>query len=291
MTSLISVIIPAHNEASVIGRCLGALCDGYGADEIEIVVVCNGCSDDTAGVARGFGERVSVVETDVPSKTNALNLGDAAARAFPRIYLDADIVLTPRSLTLIEAALAQPPALAAAPRAESVFLPATQWAVRAYYRFWTALPYIRDGMIGTGAFALSREGRARFDIFPDVIADDGYVRSLFGPGERVQVDAAVSEVRVPATFGDLLKIKTRSRLGVLQLRKLYPTQMTQETRSKNYGRALGAIAARPALWLSAFPYVYIAVASWLRARRQMKQSGTYVWERDDSSRQPLVAKG
>jgi hypothetical protein len=38
-------------------------------------VVANGCSGDTAEVVRQVWERVDVVETDVLSKSNALNLG------------------------------------------------------------------------------------------------------------------------------------------------------------------------------------------------------------------------
>jgi glycosyltransferase involved in cell wall biosynthesis len=285
------VIIPAYNEAGVVGRCLNALlCDG-GQDEIEILVVCNGCSDDTAGVARGFGDRVRVIETDVASKTHALNLGDAAARGFPRLYLDADVVITPEAVRRIAAVLNEGPALAAAPRPVNIFLPGTQWAVREYYRFWTALPYIQEGMIAAGVYALSGEGRARFQDFPDVIADDGYVRVLFKHGERVQVWDAASEVCAPLVLSDLLKIKTRSRLGVLQLRQRYPELAQRETKTKNYGGALMTMLRRPSLYLSALPYVYVAFASWLRAQRQMKVSGRHVWERDDSSRQALSARG
>ena len=52
--------------------------------EMEIIVVCNGCKDDTADVARAFGDPVKVVETEIPSKIKALNLGDEAATCFPR---------------------------------------------------------------------------------------------------------------------------------------------------------------------------------------------------------------
>ena len=253
-------------------------------------MVCNGCSDDTAQIARGFGDDVRVIETEVPSKTHALNLGDAAATSYPRLYMDADVVLSPASVRKVAAVLETGPALAAAPRPVDVFLPGTHWAVRAYYRFWGALPYIQEGMIAAGAYALSRKGRARFQDFPDVIADDGYVRMLFAPSERVQVTDAVSEVSAPLTLRDLLKIRTRSRLGVLQLHQRYPELGQRETRTKNYGDALMSVLRRPSLYLSAFPYAYVAITSWMRARQQMRASARYVWERDDSSRQ-LPAAG
>ena len=254
-------------------------------DEIEILVVCNGCSDDTAKIARAFGEPVRVIETEIPSKSRALNLGDAEAKGFPRIYLDADVVMTLPAIRKLAEALESKHALAAAPRPENVFLPGTQWGVREYYKFWMALPYIRAGMIAAGVYALSRQGRERFKGFPDVIADDGYVRMLFEPHERLQVCDAVSKVFAPLTLRDLLKIKTRSRLGVMQLQMLYPELAGQEVRTKNYMLALISILRRPLLYISAFPYAYVLVMSRLRAQRQLTESGNYVWERDDSSRQ------
>ena len=83
-----SVIIPAHNEDTVIGRLLQGLTraetEAQRADSLDIVVVCNGCSDRTAEIARAFGEPVHVIETEVASKSHALRLGDEAARSFPR---------------------------------------------------------------------------------------------------------------------------------------------------------------------------------------------------------------
>ena len=52
----ISVVIAAHNEEDVLGRCLDALLRGSRPTELEIVVVCNGCTDRTADVARGYGD-------------------------------------------------------------------------------------------------------------------------------------------------------------------------------------------------------------------------------------------
>lgn len=288
---LISVIIPAYNEAAVIARCLESLLQDGGADDLELFVVCNGCSDNTAEIARGFGDAVRVIETEVASKTHALNLGDAAARFFPRLYIDADVVLSSQSVYKVAAALENGSALAAAPRPVDVFLPRTEWGVLAYYRFWGALPYIQEGMIAAGAYALSQEGRARFGDFPDVIADDGYVRLLFEPKERVLVDDATSEVWAPLTVRDLLKIRTRSRLGVLQLQSRFPDLTQREAHSKNYGQALLAIVRQPAFYLPATAYLYVAIASWIRARRQMKALTRYTWERDDSSRQTKPAGG
>ena len=174
-----SVIIPAHNEASVIAKSLRAITTGTSAGELEVIVVCNNCTDDTARIARAFGEPVAVIETDIASKTHALNLGDAAAKAYPRVYVDADVTLSLDSLRTLVAALDNDQVLAAAPMPKDLFLAGTSWAVQAYYRVWMALPYIQEGMMGAGVYAMSRKGRERFGPFPDIIADDGYVRLQF----------------------------------------------------------------------------------------------------------------
>ncbi len=281
---LISIIIPAYNEASVIARCLQALLQDDRPGELEILVVCNGCSDDTAQVARGFGPSVRVIETKVPSKTSALNLGDSSANGFPRIYMDADVVVSRDSVRRVAAVLEDGSHLAAAPRPVDVFLPETSWVVRAYYRFWGALPYIQEGMIAAGVYALSQRGRERFGEFPDLIADDGYVRLQFQPHERIQVSAATSSVVAPTSMAHLLKIRTRSRLGHMQLGQRYPDLTQRESRTKRYGLALLSVARRPSLYPAAFAYAYVTLASWLRARRKLAETANYVWERDDSSR-------
>ena len=223
----ISVVIAAHDEEPVLGRCLDALLDAARPDEIEIVVVCNGCTDRTAEVARGYGERVEVIETPRPSKTAALNLGDARATGYPRFYVDADVTLPLASVRRIADRLGEGNALAASPVME-LDLRESSGAVRAYYRIWRRLPYVREGMIGVGVYALSEEGRGRFAAFPDVIADDGYVRMLFGTDERARVDDAPVRVYTPGRLADLVRIKTRSRLG----RDQTPTAIPRSRRTR-----------------------------------------------------------
>ena len=279
-----SIIIPAHNEESVIRRGLSAILDGARPGELEVVVVCNGCSDATAAIAREFGSAVQVIETDVPSKSNALNLGDEVATRFPRIYLDADVILDLASIRLLSAALQQPGILAAAPRVNTVFTPDCDWSVRAFYNFWMSLPFVREGMMAAGAYAVNEAGRARFGRFPDVIADDGFCRLQFRSQERVEVADAVSHVVAPGRFSDLVKIRSRSRLGVYQLQTRFPELYAVERRSKRYGQTLGYIVRRFDLYPAAIPFLFVTVISRLRAARQRRLIGEYVWERDDSSR-------
>ena len=281
----ISVVIAAHNEEEVLGRCLDALLQTARTGELEIAVVCNGCTDGTAEVARGYGDDVRVVETPRASKTSALNLGDAAVSVFPRFYVDADVTLPLASVRSIAAHLADGDALAAAP-VMNLDLRGSSPAVRAYYRVWVRLPYVGDGMIGVGVYALTDEGRRRFGEFPDVIADDGYVRMLFGPHERVRVDDAPVRVYAPERLSDLVRIKTRSRLGRYELSQRFPDLVARERTTKSYGSAIWAVVFRPWLWPAAMLYAVVVVHTRRRARRQLAFMDDYVWERDGSSRRP-----
>jgi glycosyltransferase involved in cell wall biosynthesis len=285
---IISIIIPAHNEANVIGRSLAALTEGARPGELDVIVICNGCRDATADLARSFGAPVRVIETDKPSKANALNMGDRAATSFPRLYLDADVVMTLESVRRLAAALEEGRALAAAPRVETRFPPDASWPVRAYYNFWMALPYVREGMIAAGAYAVSRSGRERFGDFPDVISDDGYFRLQYQPGERLEVEDAVSRVWAPSNLRDLIRIRTRSRIGARQVRELYPHLFLREAKTKNYVSAFLSIATKPNLYFCALPYVVVTCTSRLKARRMARHLKDYVWERDDSSRRVLA---
>lgn len=281
---MISIIIPAHNEAGVIEQSLHALTEGVRAGELEVIVVCNGCRDATAEIARRFGEPLRVLETSVASKSNALDMGDRAATGFPRIYADADVMLTLDSVRELAKALESGEILAAAPAVDTVFIPNTRWVVRAYYDFWMALPYIREGMMAAGVYALSEKGRLRFDRFPNLIADDGFIRAQFAPAERREVSSAVSVVRAPATLRELILIKTRSRLGFYELKQRFPELFLREAHTKDYGQAFRAILRQPRLWAGVFPYLWVNAVSRYRAKKQLGRLSDYVWERDNSSR-------
>ena len=69
---MISIVVPAHNESSGIARTLSAMTLGCRREELDVLVVCNGCTDDTADIARRFGPAVRVIETEVANKCHAL---------------------------------------------------------------------------------------------------------------------------------------------------------------------------------------------------------------------------
>ena len=275
-----TIILPAHNESTVIAKTLESLLRQV-EDGDEIIVVSNGCTDETEAIARSFEPRITVINTPIPSKVNALNLGDQCARTYPRIYMDADITLADGALGVIKQTLASGQYLAVAPD-PIMDLGGSSWAVKAYYDIWLSMPFCQSGMIGAGVYALSEEGRKRFDHFPDVIADDGFVRALFKEHERGKAIGAKSIVRAPATLYWLMKIKVRSRMGQMQLANRYPELIKNE--QKNHSGGILSTLRYPFNWPKVIVYLYISVMSRILARRRLVNIAAYQWEKDISSR-------
>ena len=282
-----SVIIPAHNEASVIERTLAALLRSVGDRDVEIVVVANGCSDDTAERARQFSDRVTVVESEIGSKILALNLGDEHATAFPRLYLDGDIEVSETLVGDLFEALAGSEPLAAWPNVK-YDTSHSSIIVSAFYYVWTRLPYNRPGRIGVGIYGMNEAGRSKFGIFPKIISDDGFVRGQFGPAERRIVNSCHTTVQAPVTTTDLIKIRTRSRLGVYELRS-HDQQALQRHRAGDRLSNTLLTILRPDILLRFPVYVILNIIIRLRARRQLRNLKNYKWERDESTRssQPI----
>jgi hypothetical protein len=137
-------------------------------------------------------------------------------------------------------------------------------------------------MIGSGVYALSEDGRARFDRFPDLISDDGFVRRQFAPDERTSVEDACFTIRVPETLSGVVRIKTRSQKGALQLERAFPELADNDHR--DYRGALAAILRQPRLWASSCVYLYVILVTKLRAHWLNYSKDLDEWERDDSSR-------
>lgn len=87
---MLSIIIPAHDEAPVIGATLDALATAAGAlpGGVEVIVVDDASTDATAAIALARGARV--VQVAVRHIAGARNAGAAAARGERLLFVDAD---------------------------------------------------------------------------------------------------------------------------------------------------------------------------------------------------------
>jgi len=265
----------------VVGRLLTAL-TGPGPvtqGDLDIVVVANGCTDDTAAVAARV-PGVRVIETAEASKAKALRAGDEAAGGFPRVYVDADVEISRADVLALAAALTEPGVLVAAPRR---LLPrdGVAAAVRWYYDVWEQLPAVRDGIFGRGVVAVSREGHERISALPEVMSDDLAMSAAFSAHERRVVDAAVSLVRPPRTWTDLIKRRARVATGT---RQLYDSGHELATDSRTSRHDLLQLAADPRLAVKLPVFLAAAVLARRRAARAVAKGDYQTWHRDESSR-------
>ncbi|MBF4461275.1 MULTISPECIES: glycosyltransferase [unclassified Rathayibacter] len=282
MSARVSVVIPAHDEGAVIARLLSALVEGDPEGRLEIVVGANGCTDDTVARARSVDPSILVAETERASKIAGLNAADALATVLPRIYLDADVTVSAATLLALGDVLAEPGGpLAAAPEFH-VDTHGASWPVRAHYAIWELSDYRASGLVGSGIYGLSAEGRARFGAFPEVIADDRFVQQLFTPEERLTLAGHRFSVKAPRRMRSQIKRTVRIAIGNAQLAAsgLVPA----ENGGGGPAALLRRVLRRPALW-PAFPfYCYGYLRPRLEARSIIARGGVPAWNRDETTR-------
>jgi Glycosyl transferase family 2 len=279
---VISVIIPAYNEGRVIGRLLGRLVDSAQPGEFDVIVVANGCTDDTVEVAAAFGPPVRVLNIGSASKPAALAAGDLAARGFPRVYLDADVEIGADDLRAMQRALERPGILAVGPEREFA-MAGRSWIVRWFYDVWLRLPEVRQGLFGRGVIAISEEGHSRIAWPQHVIADDLVASIAFTPDERAIVPEARVLIHPPRTSADLLRRRVRVVESSAQLNTAgLPNSNSARTQSSSL---ISLATTEPRMLLRVGLFLGVAMTARIRASRSMSRNDYAKWHRDESSRQ------
>lgn len=261
---MISIILPANNEEAYIGACLS---DILASDDpgglVQVIVAANGCTDATVRRAQELEERfearnwrLDIIEIARGSKFEALNAGDAAALHGKRLYLDADIRLSPELLVQVSKAIGfAAPVYASGtlrvPRARS-------WVSDRYAGFWTCLPFVADGVPGCGLFAVNESGRARWGDFPPVISDDTFVRLHFSDEEMHKVPA-IYDWPVSEGFANLVRVRRRQNEGLGEIHDLYPDLSAQMTPTKPSFRRMIRLWGRDPIGFAVYAAVAVAV--------------------------------
>jgi hypothetical protein len=279
-----SVVIPAHDEEATIGRCLVHLREGWRPGELEIVVVSNGGTDDTARRAREAAPEARVLETPRPSKAEAMRLGSALCTTYPRVHLDADVVLPGSQLRSLVAPLREGTALATAPR-RVLALDGCSRPVRWYYDVWQRLPQVSSGLFGRGVVALSEQGQARLDELPAMMADDLVASEAFAAHERVVVEDAWVRVHPPRRLAGLVRQRVRVATGNAQADRAGVRSRDAATSWRTLARLT---LARPALAPKVPVFLGVALAARVRAQRALRSGDFTTWQRDESSRRVVV---
>lgn len=288
--TVLSLIIPACDEADTIECCLRSIANQSIVIPSTIVVVANGCRDNTVEkvlrwvpIMADLGHRLEVQELGTASKPAALNHGDLLAGEGVRVYLDADIQLSPNALSaMIDVLHPVGEAYLCAPRLE--FARSHSRITQSYAKIWTQLPYIKSNPIGFGLYAVCARGRQRWDEFPDIIADDKFVRLHFRADECAIAHSASFTVHLPEGFRELMDVRTRWCTGNEQLRRRFPD--LGENDGNRYRRLPFFVAGRPRMWFDLALFVLIYLIAKARAWR-CRGSEPDKWTRATRARQRI----
>jgi glycosyltransferase involved in cell wall biosynthesis len=275
-----SIVIPAHNEAAVIGRLLESLFSIGKTGNLQVIVACNGCTDNTADVARRYG--ATVVEIEASSKIEALNAADDVAVAFPRLYVDADVIVTRNTIDDLIHALSKSDILCVAPPSR-MELTGRPWTVRAFFAVWKQVMLAKEGYVGSGVYGISQPGRERFGRFPDVVADDLFVRNTYARSERRIVTTEPTIVEAPRTLRALLRRRVRVSIGNNQLATHPDFQFLPGNRERSISW-WRVVLKNPSLIPASFVYLFVSGTAHIVASRKRRNDRVVDWARDDTTR-------
>src|SRR5689334_2160139 len=95
----VSVVIPTYNRAELVGEAIDSVL-GQSRPPLEVIVVDDGSTDDTADVVGRYGARVVYLRQPNCGPATARNVGVARARGDLIALLDSDDRWLPRKLEL-----------------------------------------------------------------------------------------------------------------------------------------------------------------------------------------------
>ena len=95
----VSVVIPAHNAGMYLSDAIKSVLAQTRAP-VEVIVVDDESTDDTASVARSFGDRIRLIQQAKAGANAARNLGVSASSGEFISFLDADDLWDPSKLEL-----------------------------------------------------------------------------------------------------------------------------------------------------------------------------------------------
>ncbi len=273
-----AIIIPAYNERKVISKLLNSLRSGISKKLFQVVVACNASTDSSVEYIREHFPMVTCLDIKKASKTNALNEAEKLDLGFPRVYIDADVLISSSDIEKIITYLNQfDEAALVAPRGK-INTKESGAIVRIFYSAWMKTTFYLKRGFGSGIYALNKKARANFQQFPEIIADDGFIREVVMSDQIHICEAAESFVEAPRTLEDLLNIKIRSKLGNQQLEHLGLI--------KNRNQQAKRFLHKPIL-LEALVYICVNYLAKRGAAKRLKNMDKYSWQRDESSRNSL----
>ncbi|WP_159974509.1 glycosyltransferase [Roseobacter cerasinus] len=214
------IVIPVCNEAQRLPETVPGILSAGRATKARIIWVCNGCTDDSFQIIKNMvGQNAEVLNLDPRGKTAALQAGDdQLGHIFPRFYVDADILIEGRDLSLLHAALVSGVADLVSPRYEFDCSGASNISQR-IAECWMSLPHARQTAFH-GVLGISEKGRAHWERWPDVVGDDAFAAATIPAKRQRLILGAKASSRSPESFAAWVRMRRRWSRGLVQLRKM-----------------------------------------------------------------------
>jgi len=271
-----AIIIPAYNERNVIARTLTPIYPGVESEDFSIVLAVNGTTDDTVDFVKQTFPKVICLDIEIGSKTNAINEAEKLDVGFPRVYMDADVVVTLKGIkSLIDRLASTEQPLLTAPKAEMDFSHSS-YLVKAFYQAWFKTRFYTEQGFGGGVYGLNKAARSNFERFPKIIADDGFIREVVCSSQHSIANECISIVSAPRDIRSLIKIKSRSKLGNIELK--------EKGLVKNAPLTGGRFSQSPN-FIEFVVYGVVNVIATKIAKSSLSSLENYSWQKDNSSRE------
>jgi cellulose synthase/poly-beta-1,6-N-acetylglucosamine synthase-like glycosyltransferase/peptidoglycan/xylan/chitin deacetylase (PgdA/CDA1 family) len=243
----VSVVIPAYNEAAGIAATIRSMVKSRYRGRIEVIVVDDGSSDDTAAIARSLRiPYVRVISQANSGKPGALNRGIAEARSDILVLVDGDTVFQSDTIGRLIAPLADRDVGAVSGNTKV-------GNRRGFLGGWQHLEYVMGfnldrrlfDMLGTiptvpgaiGAFrraALAAVG----GISTDTLAEDTDLTMALcrSPWRVVYAPDAIAWTEAPSTLRQLWRQRYRWSYGTMQAMWKHRRAVIEHGRSGRFGR-------------------------------------------------------
>ena len=156
-----------------------------------------------------------------------------------------------------------------------------------FHRIWQRSPYFTSGnLVGAGFYGISKDARARFDEFPDLLADDMFIPMSFDPNERLSVEGCTFTPALPRRVRDLVRIEIRRHTAVAQFHDEFPEALDR-TNDDAFAQGHGWLAdelASPLDWPGVAIYAGVKLWARIAGHVRLNRTGTSEWTQDRSTR-------
>lgn len=232
----ISVILATHNGARFLAEKLDSiLAVNYPAEKIEVLLIDDGSTDDTAAVAACYAARVQLFRVSKGGKSRAVNEGIRIARGEILILTDVRQQLDPDSIRyLLENFADSKVGVVSAELQIRAGATLEEINTGAYWKYekWIRLNLSAiDSIFGaTGSlYALRRE--LAVPLPPNTLNDDMYLPLYaFFRGYRLVVDRRAKMYDYPTNLASEFGRKVRTLAGNYQVLRGYPQLLTFKNR-------------------------------------------------------------